>query len=134
MQSPCCATSERKPRQKQARGRTDHLEYPTKEDERGLLTETEGLPPSTPATNLYSQEKRQKARFGYSMHEMQSDASTLPARSRPDCGSGGRPQLVWLPATTINRGCDRTLLHCARKTHLSTIHTRIQHQSPLRRH
>ncbi len=67
------------------------------------------------------------------MHEMQSDASTLPARSRPDCGSGGRPQLVWLPATTINRGCDRTVLHCAGKTHLSTMDTRRRHQRLFRR-
>src|SRR6266481_4723559 len=69
----------------------------------------------------------------YAMHEMQSDASTLPARSRPDCGDGGRPQLVWLPATTINRGCDRTVLHCAGKTHLSTMDTRGRHQRLFRR-
>jgi hypothetical protein len=105
-QSPCRATSDRKPRQKHPRGRPDHLEDPPKEDERGLLTQAEGLPPSTPATHLYTQEKRQKARFRYSMHEVQGDASTVPARSRPDCGNGGRPQLVWLPATTLNRGCD----------------------------
>lgn len=108
-------------------------EYFTKEDQRCLLAQAKGLPSPTPQANLYTQEKRQEARFRYSCYEMSGYASPLSAGSRPGSRNHSGSKLVRFPATEINSRCDRTVLHGTGKPPHGTMDTRRRHQSLFRR-
>src|SRR5438067_9124474 len=80
-QSPCRATSDGKPGQTHPRSGQDHVEHSPQEDQRRLLAQAKGLSSPTASAHPYPEEKRQEASVGYSMHEGQSDASTVLTRS-----------------------------------------------------
>ena len=80
-QSSCCATSDGKPGQTHPRSGQDHVEHSPQEDQRRLLAQAKGLSSPTASAHLYPEEKRQEAPVGYSMHEGQSNASAVLARS-----------------------------------------------------
>ena len=57
------------------------LEHSSEKDQRRLLAAAKGLPSPTLTACLHPQEKRQKTSFRHSRYEVQSNASSVPARS-----------------------------------------------------
>src|SRR5260370_29667301 len=99
------------------------MEHFLEETERRIFATTTGLSPSTFTASVYTQEKRQKACFRYSRHEVQSDASSLLACFGPSGRNHGGPELVRLPSRTLYGPRDRAVLQHARPAEYTPMYT-----------
>src|SRR5260370_30263484 len=100
------------------------MEHSLQETERRLFATPTGLSPSTFTASVYTQEKRQKACFRYSRHEVQSDASSLLACFGPSGRNHGGPEFVRLPSRTLYGRRDRAVLRHSRPAECTAMDTR----------